>query len=603
MQALHLTASAHCPADGREAVLVDPAYPGEAVSDTRYPLPTLTHEETKTLLHDYNAVVTRLCRLNKNEEGWWLTWLSCRDQHNNDLLGNLHLLFRLRKCLQDPAAPLALTFCCPSPATASAARMIAEEAGRRIYSRAADRFTWLCRSGVYLLSPVIGMLRVFRHGIKLVLAACRYPIPERYVTNRSVILVTHFPDSFQHQKPPYRDAYFGNLAHWLENRGERVLILGQPQGEVFPTTDRCRSFDGFALATTGHALSLHDAFRLALSAFLSGFRLRLSGEGFPNFNGLIRESLKHSVIHKGMGLIVKRSLQNLLDRNPNARVIHIYENNPWERGVALAAKNRPDPRDVIGFLHCAVLPAHLKNVVTPEEIPIRPAPDRIVCTGPAARDIFLSLGAHDPDRVFSGCNLRGPEFSRLVPRHDPPQTIHTVLVVLEGLEKMVGLLRFAECAARLSPGYRFIVRAHPAYPYERLARLAGIETGPAGPLRKSDIGDLQEDLERADAVLYQGSTVALIAGFMGIPLMRFEGDSLLTDDPLFDCDLLKRRVRQPQDVASAIRSFLSLPMNDYRIEMQQRQGYILRYLAPPSDQAHEPFLPQEKLQYPSRPIS
>jgi surface carbohydrate biosynthesis protein (TIGR04326 family) len=284
------------------------------------------------------------------------------------------------------------------------------------------------------------------------------------------------------------------------------------------------------------------------------------------------------------GLLIERALARALVRHPRARVIHTYENNPWERAVDGAAHGASPRRDVIGYLHCAVLPSHLKNFVAPEETAIRPAPDRIVCTGPAAREVFLRLGAHDPARVLAGGALRGPALSQLAPRRSPPGRVHTVLALLEGLTSMTALLRFLAAAAPAG-GRRILIRPHPVMPLGVLLPAAGISLDPAHGLDESRAPALADAIAEAQAVIYQSSTAAMTALALGVPLIKVRLPGALEDDPLFACDALKRVVDRPDRLAAALDDVECMDQPTFDTELARARGYLDRYLAPVDDTA------------------
>ncbi|HIJ84930.1 MAG TPA: hypothetical protein HPQ00_12115, partial [Magnetococcales bacterium] len=173
------------------------------------------------------------------------------------------------------------------------------------------------------------------------------------------------------------------------------------------------------------------------------------------------------------GFMLERSLRRFLLSNPDCRIIHMYENNPWERACRLAMKSLPFPRGITGYLHCAVLKSHLKNHIALEEKNIRPAPDMIVCSGNESRNLFLSLGAHDPDRVMAGCALRESK-TTIPPRQQPPRQVKRVVVLFEGLSFVVPILRDLAESPASAQNYIFIIRGHPIFPAGEIARQAGV---------------------------------------------------------------------------------------------------------------------------------
>lgn len=535
------------------------------------------------MVAEFVDLVTRLSVLNGRDPAWWYTWLSCRDQHNAPLLRRWLRLAAIVEAME--GGTTALHAVCPDPGVARAVRQQARQNGWQVCSPLGDRLIWVWRGLSRRLRGMVDCGRVLVHGLRLVRAARRHPLAAGVADDVDDLLITVLHQRPQPPTQPFTDIYFGVLPRWLAERGRKVLVVGQVLGDPARVTADVAGLQGPAVATLGHALTYGDVFGAALWAVVRRPVLTADGAVRP----LLAGGAGRVGIDLGTGRLFEAATRRLLRRAPRARVLHIYENNPWERAVDRAAGEVGRASD--GFLHCAVLPSHLKNVIADREQGLRPAPGRILCTGVAARDIFLSLGAHDPDKVVAACDLRGGTPSAdLQPRSAPPEAVRTVLVILEGLEKMIALLRFLDQAARLLPHIRFELREHPALPLDRLLPLAGIAVGEGAPLRRSRAPLLTDAIAAADVALYQGSTAALTAGWMGVPLVRFDGGEVPTDDPLYQCKALKREVAQPEELAAALGDFVSMGADDFRHQAAELRRYIAAYLTPPSEETLAAFL-------------
>ena len=478
--------------------------------------------------------VTALSRANADTPVWWYTWLSSRDRFNSGLFD----VFLGAPVDRRPTAYRGHGFI-----------PLAKEVAAAIESRIV---AWLC--------------------------------PARAIDDAGVILVAPAtPEALGSGNRPYRDTYFGALMETLRARGERPLLIGLPVGHRRRTVRALARRGDIPAASVAHHLRLGDIAAAAwrsLTTTLDGAAVRLpDGTDATPFVagelGLERRSMFQ-------GLLVERAMARVLARHPRARVIHTYENNPWERAVDRAAHRATPRRDVIGYLHCAVLPSHLKNFKAPEEDGIRPSPDRIVCTGPAAREVFLGLGAHDPARVLAGCALRGPALSALAPRRAPAERIRTVLAVLEGLKSMTSLLQFLAAAAPAGDR-RILIRAHPVMPLDVLLPAAGVSLDPARGLGASRAPGLVDAIAEAQAVIYQSSTAAMTALAMGVPLVKVRLPGPLEDDPLFACNALKRAIERPDQLQAALDAFEGMPQATFEAERARAHDYLDSYLAPAND--------------------
>lgn len=525
-------------------------------------LPLLSVEAARSVVWDFRDRVTALSLANRDNRAWWFSWLSSRDRYHCPLAADLAWLARAEAWLAGQSGTVTLS--CPHRDLAKALAVRARRLGWRVRAPS-GRPDFLVRLG-----DAVKMLAV---GVATWFAARRHPHPG--LGNHDVIMVSWADKRLLTALPreTYEDVYFGSLTRMLEQHGERPLHLAPlmcAPGQIRAVTAAAVTR---GIATLGHVLGLGDVL-LSVGAALCE-RVHWSGGD----NALKRRALFRSVIYSAQARMMERAFTRLLRQNPDARLIRIYENLPWERAVDLAARRFGRP--VIGYLHCAVLPSHLNYYLDPTEVPARPAPDRIVCTGSAARQVLLSLGHHDPKKVLPGMALRGPDATTLPPSRGQ-RPIRRILVLLEGLERMVHLLRVLEIAARDLPHLEFAVRAHPMMPLEHLAALAGVATGAEAPLKPAPPGGLETALAETDAVIYQGTTAALTAALMGVPLLWFDGALPVTDDPLFQCRDLKRGFSDTSSLAQAIAEFDGLDENAWNAGRQTVRAYAASYLQAPS---------------------
>ena len=102
--------------------------------------------------------------------------------------------------------------------------------------------------------------------------------------------------------------------------------------------------------------------------------------------------------------------------------------------------------------------------------------------------------------------------------------------------------------------------------------------------------DLQGDLLAADLCIYWGSTVAVEALAMSLPLIFFDPEQPLSNDPLFQCDYLKWVVRRADSLEAVIDEVDSLEDGEFERQSRLAKTYVNRYFAPVTDQALHKFL-------------
>lgn len=529
--------------------------------------------DQKAAVDEFFQLVREMAGRNAENRLWWYAWVSCYDRLNTQLSDQIGELVLFRRALAEE--PGKLTFEVRSPLLIHAFAAAARATGRPIHMDLRDRM------GVYwhrLSTPLCRLAdiaRGVRYGLRWWWTARRYPLPP-LPSDLDVIFCSVFDAHMATNQDGWlRDRYFGPLPRMLTERGERVASLGFAFDRDYHTAARCQQVKNPGVATFGHLIGLMDIAQAAATALCAPLA--------PTDHPLSSAGLEGSACDAVRGVLMERAIGRLLDAHPRARIIHTYENNGWERATAQAAKNRHDRREVIGFLHCALVPAHLKFYRHADEQ--RPGPDRIICTGPGARALFLGQGAHDPARVVSACDLRGalPPPGPVRPRRP---RIGTVLVILEGYWTAPLLAAAHNCAWRADR--TVVVRAHPVVPAADVAAIAGVPLGTK--VQVSTESDLLADLERADLVVYCGSTVSLTALALGIPLVHFDRCLSVTDDPLVLCPALKRSARIPADLEGACRAFEDLDADAYAAEATAGQRYAREYFLAPDAERIRPFL-------------
>lgn len=506
------------------------------------------------VVRDFCDAVTQLSIANQDQPLWWFTWLASRDRFNSQV-------FDAYLAAGDGGAP--------DGTAGSGLTLFAKEAAAAIEA-------WLTAK----LCPVA-------------------PSGDAEV----VVVAPVSAETLGAGNTPYRDVYFGDLVERLGMRGEKVLFAGIAIGHRRAAIRMLAQRRDIPATSMAHYLRLRDIAVAAWQALTARFRVSdITLPGGGDGCRVIRRDLRRARGQLLSGLLIERAMTRLLAANPKARVIHTYENNPWEHGIDRAAHAANPPRAVTGYLHCSVLPSHLKNYIAREELALRPAPDRIVCTGPAAREIFLGLGAHDPARVEAGCALRGPDIAAITPRRKPPARVKAVLVVLEGLHSMTHLLRFVAEASQTLDRRRILIRAHPVMPLETLLPRAGVRLEP-GKLEQSRAADLAEAIAETEAVIYQSSTAAVTALAMGVPLIKVRLPVPFQDDPLLECDALKQVIDRPEALGPALDAMESMSGKVFATELDRARTYLTRYFAPADDDAIACFMANGSAPVPTHPVT
>ncbi len=548
----------------------------------RAPAIPLSSRQAEVLCTAFVTTVTTLNTANGDSDAWWLTWLSTRDRFRPQLWNRMVTLARLdaaRRAGAEGAAAVA------DPPTARVALdMLGASASF------GDRLRWHLGTLRQGLANAVMLAKHAGLALRRLDAARRHPaggLAEPVDT----LIVTILMERAVANDGPYEDVYFGGLHRALAAAGQRSLHVGFTEGDAGRIAAAAIARRDVRIATFAHLLHHRDVAAALAAALTARFRipplpLPWGGDAGP----LIRADLRRERASVFEGRLIERAMERLLARHPAARVIHMYENNGWERAAYLAARRAAPRRSVTGYLHCSVLRSHLKNHFPGAEHGIRPMPDRVVTTGPAARDLLATLGTYPPALVVPGCGLRPPLLSKLE-RHEPPvRPMRTVLALFEGLVSVAPALVLYARAAERRPDLRFLVRCHPQLPIERLGPIAGVPYGEAHPVKVSRPPALDAAIAEADAVVYVSSTAVLYALYAGRPIVKLDIDDTVDDDPLTACPSLKWRAATADDLQRALAAIDALDDDACRRATVSARTYLERYLAEPDPETLAPLL-------------
>lgn len=524
---------------------------------------------------------------NAESPGFWYSFISSRDRHvSRTFDAAQEIASALRRTVKAQGETVAVSS--RDPLVVRELARCAERLGIGVERTRGDGMRgWSRGLGAWLRA-----LAVFAWRVLDLARAIRMASPLRRVPpeQADVLVFTLFHTGRrlpELKRDSYRDIYFGDLPRWLAEQGKRVVLAGGcAQGErpvlahLMARRD-CASWlrPSIVDATWG---DLAAAFRVAV---FPGVRLpSLPLGGLIDLRPLVARDLASERDAILTGALLHRVALRLLRRHSNARILHVYENNFWERSTYRAAA--AFSRSVVGYLHCAVLPGHLKNYAGQHEWAVRPHPQRIVTTGPDAAELLASLGSYPANMIVAGVALRDPP-ARVEEPTAPPQP-GRVLVLLEGLMSMAPLLRLCHEAALVRTDLQIVVRAHPDLPAARISRDAGFDFD-RSPLRSSDTDDLRADIAEAAVVVYQGTTAAITVGLLPRPLVRAALDARVDDDPLAGIDELKWQFSDLASLLAALDEALACPASRLERAATARAARILRRWSPPTPDQLEVF--------------
>ncbi|MEN6615523.1 MAG: hypothetical protein ABFD12_03115 [Syntrophorhabdus sp.] len=555
----------------------------------------------EAILHDYVEAIGLLGEWNGDKSHWWITDISSKNAYRSPLIQHVIDLVDCIRALEfvntERRALYVLGVSWP---VILSLRNICADDGRKIiilspaWTRYSARWSGKARAMAETIRSAACMLRD-------VLTAKKYYGGKKTagVSKEPVYLIKSFtyPHSFDHSGA-YDDPFFGNLALHLSQKlagNIRVITVSLAPNAKKDCLRRMKDLKGRvipieSMITCGDVAK--SFFLLAGRLVCRPFRVKDTITFMErDITDLVREVLASG----GWRIPFYQSIHYQAARNL-AKTYHLaasvltYENNPWERAfIDGLRKESPDVK-IFGYQHSVIPQAAANMFQSARELSRIPCPDILITTGSVPAEIISKYGAFPKSRIRVSCGLRYNYLDSVkpVPR-DKPESGDTmrVLVALCGVVQTISLVKYAVRQARDNPGFEFVIRPHPAMPFETIRSLVDVEL----PLnaRVSTDRSVMEDILPCHVLLYWGSSVSLEAIRLGKPVIHFNPDDKLSFDPLFDLNDF-RWVVNPADNLKDISCKIA-QMSD--VEFEEKRDKALRYISdyhkPVNDQNLFPF--------------
>jgi len=210
-----------------------------------------------------------------------------------------------------------------------------------------------------------------------------------------------------------------------------------------------------------------------------------------------------------------------------------YENQPWEKLIALGGRERGV--EVIGIQTAILSRYYLAYFLGHGEAKLMPLPDKICTSGPHA-DKLLIEGGNPPERLRMCGSIRYPHVAggargapcRVGEARPRSEVLVALPIDLHMSEHLLAAIRAAFPTGGAEEGLHFRVRPHPMAPLRR------DDLGFPADVITSTFQDLAETLREVDAVVFYGSTVGFEALAAGRLALRYRADLLLDVDEVYE---------------------------------------------------------------------
>ena len=340
------------------------------------------------------------------------------------------------------------------------------------------------------------------------IAMSRLLFPLRQFGANSVALVSYaVPHALKTTN--YRDPFFGDLPEFLKRWGLDPLY-------IFPLHTPVGEFSKIRNSVPNQVLK--SCFRRARVKALQETIADISVDGLLGRELLHENSSNRYVLNCWQAETWKR-----LARQCPKKLIHIFENHPWEKSLQHALR----PQCLrIGYQH-ATIPDLLMNYKPGGASELDFHPSRIVVNSAMNQTLLSEWGWPRENLLlggalrYSGLGFNPPE--RLATNVRP---IPTLYVALPGVHTLCsGLLKALEKRLNPEQKLRILLKFHPSFDSSRydISKIVGAEL---------TVKTIHQIGGQIDAVLFASSTVGLEACLIGFEVWRFVPDGMLTLNPV-----------------------------------------------------------------------
>jgi hypothetical protein len=391
----------------------------------------------------------------------------------------------------------------------------------------------------------------------------------------------------------FQDPYFGRLSAYLEKeRDQRTVTLFESVGH-YKRTVRASVSVPHVLAQEAFfsPWDLVRAWIQVLAALFAPFPQGLSFRCvdvtqllkqrylLDLLSGATTYHLCYQFAFRRMALALQPSV-----------VTMTTENHPWERMAILGIRRARTDIVINGYQHAAMQETLINMYLAPGEDEIAPLPHRLLTVGTITARALQEKGHYQKTPIIASCALRFENTLKFATR-DSFAPRPTLLVALSGTPQAGLLIRYILAQAPRMKAWRILLRQHPVYTIAYLENMLGEKFDlKAHDNVELSTCSLSADLDLCGAVLYQSSTVALEALWMGIPSLAFNDGRLLSSDPAASCTAALHRSLSAEDsLPTVLAAIFDVLYNCFPEEAAAAQNYVRQYFTAPTPQTMNLF--------------
>ena len=427
-------------------------------------------------------------------------------------------------------------------------------------------------------------------------------VPHPFVSNEpTTLLICWMTQSNMGEGEDFHKSFFGDLATHLGALGNQVAIVPfvlrdvPYKDSIVPLQDK-----SLPLALMHRHLNFFDVISTAIRSCSKPIR----PHSIPLFSGMTIETLIKEELNKywltnwaADTLLITAVIRRwaCLDLTIT-RIIYIYENQPWERALCWEARRSLPETALVGYQHARAPRLALNFYLAPGGECKAPLPDLVVTVGEHTAKLFKADG-YDSDRVRVGgalpyldlFEIRSQVGRSTVPQHSPMVLVATS----NGLEEATELVDLASHLFDQDEGVEVVLKCHPLMSYQQIESVLGPQLPDYVRLSDRPITEL---MLQSSVLVYSGSTAAIQALALGVPLIHLRTQFDLDLDPLDAVPHLRMEAVGLESLQEKVRWLLDHRDEYIAQHKEEWDRFADEFYGPVTEDAYRAFLePKESL--------
>jgi hypothetical protein len=547
--------------------------------------------DSDSFLEEYIKLIDQLAETNQSMF-WWASELATKNRYLTQLPMELKQVLLINRILKEDDFSV-LVLIGVQPTVCSWCRQN-HRSKELIFSGGRPRgFLGLASS-----SLVLRLLFIYRTLLQTIHLVGRVIYSRKVLSNKSrrqylesesfVLVKTFVLANNIIEGKGFQDRIFGNLSGVFRKNGRNVFSLCHINRNYRQVVKKLRDHQLEHVCPYEWFLNILDVIKIASGMLIFSPRIEKVLFFDLDVTTLVRKEYERS------GASVSQCALFYVGRNIACnyvleKVVLTFENRGWENSFISGLRAEVPDLSIIGYQHAVVSPSTAGMFLGLNEIELKARPSKILTVGEEPRRMLLRYGKFLPNEIETACALQYGWLQSVEMRQEIYRR-NKILLMVEGVIEVHRIIYYCVASFRKIPQYELVIRTHPELLFTDIPLRTKIDLNEEKNISLSDADTLREDLDSADICIYWGSTTAIEALSLGIPLIHFDMGTPLSYDPLLKCKALKWTISEYDSLSDTINDIYMMDESRFLDEAERAKKFVSQYFTPVTPQGIDKFL-------------